>query len=102
MLSLLKDGRQEKIHRLKYNDAFTVDLGEGLWAKPLSMDFDQDDDWDLVASCADVPCNKDDDIIYGNSISYLLFFKNIGVNTHPVFIEPANQIQPSVLESRRR
>ncbi len=47
----------KKLHRLKYNNDLIVDLGVGLWANPLPMDYDNDGDWDLVVSCADVPYN---------------------------------------------
>lgn len=64
----------KQLHRLKYNNALTVDLGVGLWANPLPMDYDQDGDWDLVVSCADVPYNG------------TYFFENPdGNSTWPVF-----------------
>lgn len=47
----------KKLQRLKYNNDLVVDLGVGLWANPLPMDYDNDGDWDLVVSCADVPYN---------------------------------------------
>ncbi|MDG1894162.1 MAG: VCBS repeat-containing protein [Fuerstiella sp.] len=43
---------------LKYNQSgLVVDLGVGLWAHPLPMDFDGDGDNDLVVSCPDKPFN---------------------------------------------
>lgn len=43
---------------LKYNHpGLVVDLGVGLWAHPLPMDFDGDGDHDLVVSCPDKPFN---------------------------------------------
>jgi hypothetical protein len=43
---------------LKYNQpGLVVDLGVGLWAHPLPMDFDGDGDNDLVVSCPDKPFN---------------------------------------------
>ncbi len=42
--------------RLQYNNPeLVVDLGAGLWAVPLPMDYDGDGDIDLLVSCADVP-----------------------------------------------
>lgn len=45
------------LKRLKFNnpDIPYVDLGVGLWASPLPMDYDDDGDMDLVVSCTDVP-----------------------------------------------
>ncbi len=43
-------------HRLPYNNPdLIVDLGVGLWATPLPMDWDDDGDTDLLVSTADVP-----------------------------------------------
>jgi hypothetical protein len=43
---------------LKYNHpGLAVDLGVGLWAFPLPMDYDRDGDPDLVVSCPDKPSN---------------------------------------------
>ncbi|HIE99247.1 MAG TPA: VCBS repeat-containing protein [Planctomycetes bacterium] len=43
---------------LKHNQKdLVVDLGVGLWAHPLPMDFDGDGDNDLVVSCPDKPFN---------------------------------------------
>lgn len=43
---------------LKHNNPeLVVDLGVGLWAHPLPMDFDGDGDNDLVVSCPDKPFN---------------------------------------------
>ncbi len=39
------------------NPGLTVDLGVGLWAIPLPMDYDNDGDNDLVVSTRDVPSN---------------------------------------------
>ena len=70
-----QEGKTEKnLHRLKYNNDLVVDLGVGLWANPMPMDYDQDGDWDLVVSCADVPYNG------------TYFFENTeGASTWPVF-----------------
>lgn len=46
----------EVLERLRYNNEnLVVDLGVGLWANPIPMDYDSDGDWDLVVSCADTP-----------------------------------------------
>lgn len=53
--------------RIPYNNpGLTVDLGVGLWAIPLPMDYDNDGDNDLIVSTNDVP----------NKGTY--FFENIG------------------------
>src|SRR5690554_4408531 len=52
------DWESEDLHRIAYhNPDITVDLGVGLWAIPLPMDFDDDGDLDLVVSCPDFPFN---------------------------------------------
>jgi hypothetical protein len=44
------------LERVKYNHpGLTVDLGVGLWAWPMVMDWDQDGDFDLIVSCPDKP-----------------------------------------------
>lgn len=44
--------------RVSYNHpGLTVDLGVGLWAYPLPMDYDRDGDMDLVVVCGDKPYN---------------------------------------------
>lgn len=46
------------IARLKYNNpGLVVDLGVGLWAWPLPMDFNGDGLMDLVVACTDTPSN---------------------------------------------
>lgn len=59
------------------NPGLVVDLGVGLWAGPLPMDFDGDGNLDLVVSCPDKPYNG------------LYFFKNATGDTakikFPVF-----------------
>ncbi len=43
---------------LKFNNpGLAVDLGVGLWAWPLLMDYDNDGDYDLVVCCPDKPYN---------------------------------------------
>ncbi len=46
------------LERLKYNHpGLVVDLGVGLWAWPLPMDFNGDGHLDLVVNCPDKPYN---------------------------------------------
>ena len=46
------------LERLKYNNpGLVVDLGAGLWASPIPMDFDRDGDFDLVVVAPDHPYN---------------------------------------------
>ena len=48
----------EELQRLQYNNSgLTVDLGVGLWAWPLPMDFNGDGKLDLVVVCPDKPYN---------------------------------------------
>ncbi|MFV1969044.1 MAG: FG-GAP repeat domain-containing protein, partial [Pirellulaceae bacterium] len=63
------------LERILYNrPGLTVDLGVGLWAQPLPMDYDSDGDMDLVVNCADVPYKG------------TYFFENAGGDaTMPVF-----------------
>ena len=61
---------EQGLERLRYNNpGLTVDLGVGLWAFPLPMDFNGDGHLDLVVSCPDVPSNG------------TYFFENPRVNT---------------------
>jgi hypothetical protein len=47
-----------RLQRLKYNHpGLTVDLGVGLWAWPLPLDFNGDGQLDLVVNCPDKPYN---------------------------------------------
>ena len=66
------------LHRIAYhNPDITVDLGVGLWAVPLPMDFDEDGDLDMVVSCPDFPFNG------------IYFFENkAGSVDKPVFEPP--------------
>lgn len=63
---------------LKHNNsALVTDLGVGLWAHPLPMDFDRDGDLDLLVSCPDKPFNG------------TWFFENADGNVAmPVFLPP--------------
>ncbi len=62
--------RADGLERLKYNNpGLTVDLGVGLWAFPLPMDFDGDGKLDLVVDCPDKPYNG------------VYFFANPGTDT---------------------
>ena len=48
----------EKLKPLNYNNpGLVVDLGVGLWAYPMPIDYDNDGDLDLVVSCPDKPSN---------------------------------------------
>jgi hypothetical protein len=66
-------GHQKPAPRVPYNNpGLAVDLGVGLWAHPLPMDYDGDGDYDLVVSTADKPYNG------------VYFFENPG-GVFPVF-----------------
>ncbi|MEP0844264.1 MAG: VCBS repeat-containing protein [Phycisphaerae bacterium] len=68
------------LQRLLYNHpGLVVDLGVGLWAAPLPMDYDQDGDLDLVVACTDKPYNG------------IYFFENPGGGKLPVF-QPARRL----------
>lgn len=73
----------EDLQPLTYGDRdLVVDLGVGLWAHPVPMDFDGDGDHDLVVSCPDKPYNG------------TYFFENkAGDVRFPVF-EPPVRIGP--------
>ncbi len=52
------DDASWKLKPLQYNHpGLTVDLGVGLWAFPLPMDYDNDGDLDLLVGCPDKPSN---------------------------------------------
>ncbi|WP_206610977.1 FG-GAP-like repeat-containing protein [Mariniphaga sediminis] len=67
-----------EIVRLEYNNPeLEVDLGVGLWALPMPMDFDDDGKIDIVVSSAARG-------VYNG----LYFFKNLNDNKKPVFERP--------------
>ncbi|MEM9389091.1 MAG: VCBS repeat-containing protein [Bacteroidota bacterium] len=68
----------ENFTLLKHNDQeLTVDLGVGLWAWPMVIDYDSDDDLDLVVLCPDTPYKG------------IYFFENPSGNQQmPVFKPP--------------
>jgi hypothetical protein len=70
--------QENDLVRLPYNNPLlVVDLGVGLWAEPLPMDFDQDGDRDLVVLCPDKPYNG------------LYFFENPGGDSKRPVFKPA-------------
>ncbi|RKN80817.1 FG-GAP-like repeat-containing protein [Ulvibacterium marinum] len=72
-----------KFERLPYNNPdLVVDLGVGLWASPLPMDYDEDGDLDLLVSCNDVPFNG------------IFFFENTSSEAFPVFEPPVKVSDP--------
>ena len=75
---------EQSLVRVKYNNPEAiVDLGVGLWAHPLPMDYDDDGDMDLLISCKDVPFNG------------LYFFENTDGSKLPVFNAPV-RIGPAI------
>jgi predicted neuraminidase len=53
-----QDGAGWKLQQLKYNHpGLTVDLGVGLWAWPMPIDYNKDGKTDLVVACPDKPSN---------------------------------------------
>ncbi|NBR42574.1 MAG: hypothetical protein EBU04_06855 [Verrucomicrobia bacterium] len=89
------------LQRLKYNNpGLVVDLGVGLWAWPLPMDFNGDGKLDLVVNCPDKPSNGDIELsvvdgvtkVMGPAMEYPDFLKSgledgrklsLSVNIHP-------------------
>ncbi|MGB5553545.1 MAG: hypothetical protein WBM83_02725, partial [Flavobacteriaceae bacterium] len=72
-----------KFKRLAYNNPdLVVDLGVGLWASPLPMDYDNDGDLDLLVSCNDVPFKG------------IFFFENKSGEAFPVFEPPVKVAEP--------
>jgi hypothetical protein len=88
----------EGLKRIKYNDPqLIVDLGSGLWAWPIPMDFDEDGDNDLLVVCHDKPSH----------CTY--FFENPDGNVKmPVFLPPVKVgksygfVQASYVDGRVR
>lgn len=66
----------EEARIVSYNNPdLTVDLGVGLWAIPIPMDYDHDGVNDLLVNCPDTPYKG------------IWFFRNIGTNEEPLFDE---------------
>lgn len=58
LAALLSPVSAQGLERLRYNHpGLVVDLGVGLWAFPLPMDFNGDGRFDLVVNCPDKPSN---------------------------------------------
>ncbi|MRI01217.1 VCBS repeat-containing protein [Kriegella sp. EG-1] len=75
--------KSPKFERLAYNNPnLTVDLGVGLWASPLPIDYDEDGDLDLLVSCNDVPFNG------------IYYFENKSNEAFPVFEPPVKVSKP--------
>jgi len=63
--------------RMRYNNPNLIsDLGVGLWANPLPVDYDHDGDLDLLVSCNDKPWHG------------IYFFENKTGETFPIFEAP--------------
>jgi len=84
--------------RIKFNHpGLTTDLGVGLWAWPMVMDWDQDGDLDLIVSCPDKPYHG------------TYFFENTGNDPKlPLFkpgvrvSDPVNNVQVSYVDCQPR
>jgi hypothetical protein len=80
---------------VKYNNPdAVVDLGVGLWAQPLPMDYDHDGKTDLLVNCSGTPYNG------------IYFFKNISGGLFPRFAAPVrlsaglNNLQISYVDGK--
>ncbi|MCG2460443.1 FG-GAP-like repeat-containing protein [Flavobacteriaceae bacterium F89] len=87
----------KRFERMPYNNpGLTVDLGVGLWASPLPVDYDDDGDMDLLVSCSDVPFNG------------IYLFENSSGEAFPVFEppvkigDPVKHIQVSYIDGKPR
>ncbi len=75
--------------RVLYNNpGLTVDLGVGLWANPMPLDWDNDGDLDLLVSTTDKPYNG------------IYFFENGQGNVKLPVFKPAKRIGDAVPEVR--
>ena len=92
-----KKETKHEFTRMKYNNPELVtDLGVGLWANPLPVDYDNDGDLDLLVSCRDNPWHG------------TYFFENKTGEAFPVFEppvyvgEPLKDIQVSYVDGKAR
>ncbi len=77
-------GSSTEFTRVKYNNPGLVsDLGVGLWANPLPVDFDNDGDYDLLVSCNDKPWHG------------TYFFENKSGEAFPQFEPPVYVGEPN-------
>ncbi len=84
-LVLTSYGWADDLEPVRYqNPGLNVDLGVGLYAWPLPMDFDDDGDLDMVISCSDKPYN-----------GTYVFENPGGAQAHPIF-RAARRIGPGM------
>jgi hypothetical protein len=77
----------QAMSKLAYNNpGLLTDLGVGLWAWPLPMDFNEDGLMDLVVACTDTP---------SNGIYVFLNTGEVDVTTHLPIFAPARRIGPA-------
>lgn len=84
-VSFAQEASAWKLDRLKYNNpGLVVDLGVGLWAWPMPMDYNNDGKTDLLVACSDKPSNG------------VYYFENAGTTGEkfPVF-KPAVRLGPA-------
>jgi len=80
-VAILTAPASAQLKRLSYNNpGLVVDLGVGLWAQPLPMDYDNDGDMDLLVATADVPSNG------------VYFFENPGGDIDDPIFKPGVRI----------